>query len=145
MVRGILYETLSAMKGAGGTSGGVGIFLAGAAMVIAGGYLLLTRVSVTSGGWLFYGYNAFGLSLFPLLIGIGMLFYNNQSIGGWLLTSAGTLIILVGLVANLHIYFQPTSLFDTLVMLGLLAGGIGLVAGSLRDIQAADPDSTANK
>src|SRR6185369_7251179 len=102
---------------------------AGAAMVIAGGYLLLTRVSVMSGGWLFYGYNAFGLSLFPLLIGIGMLFYNSQSIGGWLLTSAGTLIILVGLVANLHIYFQPTSLFDTLVMLGLLAGGIGLVAG----------------
>ena len=29
------------MKGAGGTSGGVGTFLAGAAMVVAGGYLLL--------------------------------------------------------------------------------------------------------
>ena len=129
------------MKGAGGTSGGIGMFVAGAAMVLAGGYLLLTRVSVMSGGWLFYGYNAFGLSLFPLLVGIGVLFYDGRSIAGWILTSGGTLIIFVGIVANLHIYFQPTSLFDTLIMLGLLAGGIGLVARSLREIQVADSDS----
>jgi hypothetical protein len=129
------------MKGAGGTSGGLGMFFGGAALVVAGGYLLLTRVSVISGGWLFYGYNAFGLSLFPLLIGIGVLFYNGRSIPGWLLTSAGALIILVGVVANLHIYFQPTSLFDTLMMLGSLAAGIGLVARSLRAIQAPDSAS----
>ena len=42
-------------KGAGGTTGGLGTFLAGFAMVIAGGYLLLTRVSVAAGGWRFYG------------------------------------------------------------------------------------------
>lgn len=51
---------------------------------------------------------------------------------GWLLTGAGALIILVGIIANLGIYFRPTSLFDTLVILGLLAGGLGLVARSLR-------------
>ena len=129
------------MKGAGGTSGGLGMFFAGAAMVITGGYLLLTRVSVSTGGWHFYGYNAFGLSLFPLLIGIGLLFYDGRSIGGWLLTSAGALIILVGIVANLNIYFQSTSLFDTLMMLGLIAGGVGLVARSLRPMQAGDPES----
>ena len=33
------------------------------------------------------------------------------------------------------------SLFDTLMMLGLLAAGIGLVARSLRDVQAADSES----
>ena len=122
------------MKGAGGTSGGVGTFLAGAAMVVAGGYLLLTRVSVTSGGWRFYGYDAFGLSLLPLLIGIGALFYNGRSIAGWLLTGAGAGIILAGILSNLNIYFQTTSLFDTLVMLGLLAAGVGLVARSLREV-----------
>src|SRR5262245_12685611 len=120
------------MKGAGGTSGGLGLFLAGAAMVVSGGYLLLTRVNVVNGGWMFYGYNAFGLSLVPLLVGIGMLFYNGRSIAGWLLTGAGATIIVAGILANLHIYFQPTSLFDTLVILGLLAGGIGLVIRSLR-------------
>jgi uncharacterized protein len=124
------------MKGAGGTSGGLGMFFGGAALVVAGAYLLLTRVSVVSGGWHFYGYNAFGMSLFPLLIGIGMLFYNGRSIAGWLLTAGGALIILVGIVANLHIYLQPTSLFDTLMMLGALAGGIGLVARSLRTIES---------
>jgi len=122
------------MKGAGGTNGGVGLFFGGLAMVVAGGYLLLARVTVVSGGWRFYGYDAFGLSLVPLLVGIGMLFYNGRSIAGWLLTAAGALIIVVGIVANLHMYFQPSSLFDTLLMLALIAGGIGLVGRSLRDV-----------
>jgi multisubunit Na+/H+ antiporter MnhF subunit len=129
------------MTGAGGTTGGVGMFFGGFALVITGGYLLLTRVSVVSGGWHFYGYNAFGLSLVPLLIGIGVLFYNGRSIPGWLLTLAGALIIVVGIIANLQIYLQPTSLFDTLLMLGMLAAGIGLVARSLRPSPAPGPPS----
>lgn len=121
------------MTGAGGTPGGVGAFFGGAAMVVAGGYLLLTRVTVTSGGWYFYGVNAFGLSLVPLLIGVGLLFFNGRSLLGWLLTAAGSLIIVVGIISNLAIYFRPSSLFDTLVILILIAGGLGLVARSLRD------------
>ena len=120
------------MRGAGGTPGGLGTFLAGSAMVVAGGYLLLTRVTVTSGLWMFWGYNAFGLSLVPLLVGIGILFFDGRSLIGWALTAAGALIILVGIIANLQVYFRPTSLFDTLLILGLLAGGLGLVARSLR-------------
>lgn len=120
------------MRGAGGTSGGVGTFLAGLAMVVVGAYLLLTRVTVGSGLWLLWGYNAIGLSLLPLLVGIGWLFFDGRSVAGWLLTACGALIILAGIIANLHIYFAPTSLFDTIVILGLLAGGIGLIARSLR-------------
>ncbi len=120
------------MKGAGGTTGGLGIFFAGAAMLVAGLYLLLTHVIVTSGGWQFYGYSAFGLSLFPLIIGVGALFFNGRSVLGWGLTLAGALIIVVGIVANLGVYFRPTSLFDTLLMLVLVAGGIGLVARAVK-------------
>jgi hypothetical protein len=101
-------------------------------MLVVGGYLLLTRVTVGSGTWLLWGYNAFGMSLLPLLGGIGWLFYDGRSVGGWFLAAAGALIILAGILANLHIFFAPTSLFDTLVMLGLLAGGLGLIARSLR-------------
>ena len=119
-------------RGAGGTSGGVGEFLLGLGMSVAGAYLLTQRVTVTSGYWTLWGYNAFGLSLLPLLFGIGLLFFNGRSIAGWLLTFAGVVIIFVGIIANLGVYFQPTSLFNTIVMLVLLAGGIGLVARSLR-------------
>jgi hypothetical protein len=108
------------------------MFLAGSAMVVAGGYLLLTKVTVASGFWSFYGMNAFGLSMVPLLAGIGVLFYDGRSKLGWALTGAGSVIILAGIIANLQIYFRPTSLFDTLMILGLLAGGLGLVARSLR-------------
>ena len=120
------------MRGAGGTSGGIGVFFVGLGMVVAGAYLLLTRVTVGSGMWLLWGYNAFGLSLLPLLVGIGWLFFDGRSVGGWILTACGALIIVAGIIANLHVYFAPTSLFDTLVILGLLAGGIGVVARSLR-------------
>lgn len=119
-------------RGAGGTPGGLGFFFAGAAMIVGGGYLLLTRVTVASGGWSLWGYNAFGLSMLPLLVGIGLLFFNGRSLAGWGLTAAGAVIIVAGILANLHIYFRATSLFDTLVILGLLAGGIGFVARSLR-------------
>jgi hypothetical protein len=113
------------------------MFLAGAAMVVAGGYLFLTHVTVTSGGgWHWYGYNAFGLSLLPLLVGIGIIFYDGSSLLGWALTAAGALIIVVGILANLRVYFRPTSLFDTIMILGLNAGGIGLIVRSIRPLAA---------
>lgn len=120
------------LRGAGGTSGGVGEFLAGLAMAVAGGYLLTNQVSVTSSYWRPWGYNGFGLSLIPLVIGFGMLFFNGRSIIGWLLTLGGAVIIFVGILTNLDIYFRETSLFNTILMLVLLAGGVGLVARSLR-------------
>lgn len=119
-------------RGAGGTPGGIGEFLVGLAMAVAGAYLLTQHVTVTSGFWTLWGYNTFGLSLLPLIAGVGLLFYNGRSIAGWLLTFAGLVIIFTGVLMNLQIYFQPTSLFNTIIMLVLLAGGIGLVARSLR-------------
>jgi hypothetical protein len=120
------------LRNPGGTSGGLTEFLAGVAMVVAGGYLLTSRVMVTSGGWALWGYDAFGLSMVPLLVGIGILFFNGRSVLGWLLLFAGAVIILAGIIASLRIWFQPTSLFNTVLILGLLAGGIGLVARALR-------------
>jgi multisubunit Na+/H+ antiporter MnhF subunit len=120
------------IRGAGGTPGGIGQFIFGLGMVIAGGYLFLNRVTVMSGYWQLWGYNAFGLSLIPLLLGIGLLFFDGRSLIGWVLTFGGVIIIIVGIIANLQIYFSPTSLTDTLIMLGLLAAGLGLVARSLQ-------------
>lgn len=118
----------------GGTPGGIGHFLMGFAMACTGAYLLSHQVNVATGYWNFYGTNSFGVTLLPMMIGIGMLFFNGRSIFGWLLTVAGALFILGGILINLHIYFQPTSLFNVIVMLVLLFGGLGLVARSLRSL-----------
>jgi len=119
-------------RGAGGTPGGVGEFMLGVGMAIAGAYLLTNRVTVMSGYWSVWGYNAFGMSLVPFIFGVGILFFNGKSVIGWLLLFAGIVIILTGIIMNLQIYFQQTSLFSTIIMIVLLAGGVGLVARALR-------------
>ena len=115
----------------GGTSGGLGEFLIGCVMVCVGGYLLTNQVSVVSSYWNFWGTSSFGITLIPMLFGIGILFWNGRSAVGWFLTVAGALFILAGVIANMHIYFQQASLFNVLVMLVLLVGGLGLIARGL--------------
>lgn len=118
-------------RGAGGTPGGIVEFFLGLAMAVAGAYMLTNRVMVTSYFWTFGGYSMFGFSLVPLIIGVGILFFNGKSIVGWLLLGVGVVVIFTGILMNLNIYFQTTSLFGTIVMLVLLAGGIGLIFRAL--------------
>jgi hypothetical protein len=66
------------------------------------------------------------------LVGVAVLFYDGKLIVGWLLTGLGAALILANILMNMDIYFRQTSLFNTLVMLGLLFGGLGMVARSLR-------------
>jgi hypothetical protein len=116
----------------GGTPGGLGMFLFGLALSIAGGYLIMNQVQVASAYWTWWGTNTFGLTLIPLIIGVGLLFFNGKSIPGWLLAGGGAVIIFVGIIANLQIYFRQTSLYNLILLLVLFAGGLGLMARSLK-------------
>ena len=120
------------LRSPGGTPGGLGEFLIGLAMAVAGGYMLTTRVNVTTGFWHFWGYNAFGLTLVPFIFGVLLLFFNGRSVAGWLLLFVGLVLMLAGIILNLQVYFQHTSLFELIVMLVLLFGGLGLLARGLR-------------
>jgi hypothetical protein len=122
----------TSLRSPGGTPGGLGEFLIGLAMAVAGGYLLTTHVAVTSGSWTIGGYNAFGISLVPFIFGVAILFFNGRSVLGWLLLFGGVVIILTGIIMNLQIYFRSASLFELIIMLVLLFGGIGLLARSFR-------------
>ena len=119
------------MQNVGGTPGGMRTFLLGIIMVCIGGYLLMNQVTVHGGFWNFgflggYG-RSFGITLIPLLFGVAILFFDGRSFAGRFLTGAGALFIFAGVLANLDIHFRQTSLFNTLVMLILLVGGIGLI------------------
>jgi hypothetical protein len=120
--------------GPGGTPGGLGEALAGLAMIAAGVYLVFSHVTVHTSFWRFLGTpgQSFGLTLLPLLVGIGALFFNGSSRLGWVLLVGGVLLILAGILMNLDVYFQPTSLWATIFMFGLIGGGVGLFAKGLR-------------
>lgn len=125
-------NTRDRRPGAGGTPGGTAEFLLGLALAVAAVYMLTSKVTVSSGYWELWGHDAFGLSLIPFVLGVGFLFVNRASTIGWLLLGSGIIIIVSGILMNLHFYFQPTSLFNTLLMLGLLAAGIGLIVRGLQ-------------
>jgi hypothetical protein len=129
------------LHNAGGTPGGTRTFLLGLVMLIVGGYLLMDRVTVHGGFWRFGGLgghgSSFGITLIPLLFGIGILFVNGRSFAGRFLTGAGALVIFAGIIANLDIHFRRTSLFNTLVILVLVVGGIGLIVRSIYPMGAA--------
>ena len=115
----------------GGTDGGIIEFVIGLAMTLSGGYMLISRVVVASSFWNWGGYNSFGLSLIPLIFGIAFVFFSGRSIIGWILIFVSVIFLASGILMNLQIYFQPTSLFNTVIMLVLFAGGIGLIAQPL--------------
>lgn len=121
-------------KNVGGTPGGTSTFFLGLVMLVVGGYLLMNQVNVHGGYWTWAGGTTgktFGVTLIPLLFGIGILFANGRSFAGRLLTGGGALLILAGIIANLDIHFRQTTLFNTLLMLILIVGGTGLVVRSV--------------
>jgi hypothetical protein len=117
---------------------GTGSFLGGVIMLGVGSYLLLNQVVVTGSFWSFFGFNSFGLTMLPLLVGVGILFFNPRSVLGWLLSVVGAGIIVGSILMNMRIFFQPTSLFNTLVMLVLMAGGVGFIARGMKTAQAGE-------
>ncbi|MBZ0239046.1 MAG: hypothetical protein K8M05_42440 [Deltaproteobacteria bacterium] len=122
------------LRNAGGTQGGTGLFLVGLAMFSAGLYLLFQQIDVHGGYWRWGMGNesSFGLTLVPLLAGVGVLFWNGSSKVGWLLAGIGLVILVAGIISNMQIHWRRTSLFNALVMLVLVAGGLGMMARALR-------------
>jgi len=129
-------QDLPRIQRPGGTSGGTGKFLLGCVLLIGGGYLFLDNVTIHSTYGAMFGFggrSSFGLTLIPLMFGIGILFYNGKSLLGKALTAASLLAIFVGVIASLNAHYRSTSLYNTLIIFGLIAGGIGLILRSLKE------------
>lgn len=129
-----------ARRGAGGNQGGTGSFLLGVVMMIAGGYLLLQSIQIRPNFGL--GASLFnvagvpvtsGMVLVPFMFGVGMVFYNARNWIGWGLAGASLIALIAGVIASINFQFARMSVFDLIVILVLLVGGLGLFLRSLRD------------
>lgn len=103
----------------------------GLALMGAGIYLFLSRVLVTSSiSSMFYGHA--GLLLVPFGLGLALLFFSGRSIVGWLLTLGSVGAVMLSVLANLTLFFAPTGLIRTVLMIALIFIGMLMMARSLR-------------
>ena len=80
----------------------------------------------------------FGLLMIPFGIGIGLLVANTLKKLGWLLILASSAALGAGILQSLLINFRPTSLFNLLGMVALIASGSGLMLRSVRSYEKDD-------
>lgn len=118
------------IKGAGGTSGGIGMFILGLVLAGIGFYMFFSRVVVEFHAWRLWGFDGTGAILVLFVIGVAILFFNGRSLAGWIITSASLAGLLIYLVLNLNFHFLATNLIAVLIMLGLIGAGIGLITRS---------------
>jgi len=139
------------MKGAGGTSGGLGNFFIGLIMMCGGFYMLLNAINVTSSfgmGMRLYGFSAMGgqynitsgMVMIPFMFGVGLIFYNGKNILGWLLAIGSITGLIFGVISSIRFSFRTMTSFDLIVILVLAVGGLGLFLRSLKAIDAGLPD-----
>jgi hypothetical protein len=132
------------MRGAGGTSGGISRFLVGLVMMVGGGYLFLSSITVTN--QFHMGYRLFhwggvnvtsGMVLIPFVFGIGFLFYNAKNIIGWLLTLGSLVMLGFGVLSTIQFRLRGMSGFELITILALLIGGVGVFLSSLRNLESS--------
>lgn len=139
------------MKGAGGTSGGLGHFFIGLIMMCGGFYMLLNAITVTSNFGMsmrLYGFSAMGgnynitsgMMMIPFMFGVGLIFYNSRNIFGWVLSLGAITGLIFGVISSIRFSFKTMTSFDLIVILVLAMGGLGLFLRSLKALDEKLPD-----
>lgn len=72
-----------------------------------------------------------GLVTVPLIIGIIWQFYNPKSIIPKIIMTLGTVFIIATIIMSIRINFVTTSMFDYILMFGMMAAGSGLLIKTL--------------
>lgn len=139
------------MKGAGGTSGGLGQFFVGLIMMCSGFYMLLNAINVSSSfgmGMRLYRYAGMGgnynitsgMIMIPFMFGVGLIFYNSKNIFGWVLSIGSIAGLIFGVISSIRFSFRSMTSFDLIVILVLAVGGLGLFLRSLKTLDERYPE-----
>jgi len=141
-------RTHSAMRGSGGTDGGVGQFLMGFGLAALAVYLFFDSVQVMTGGsGMMSGMlrgrggggnggmgqtTSMGILFVPFFIGIFALFVNSRQKWAWGLTYLGIAILAIEIVSRIQFHVN-SKLTHLLMMLTLFAAGCALMFRSYRE------------
>ena len=144
-------------RGAGGTSGGTGMFAIGFILAALGTFLFLNSVDVVAGpqGWAsrmvnrmhghsggFWDTTSTGVVFLPFFLGIVILFYDKTQKLGWGLFYGGIIILVVEILSRMQFHMRM-SVTSLLILIATVGAGAGLMLRSFRDSEAADQASDA--
>jgi len=73
-----------------------------------------------------------GILFLGFILGVGMLFFSSKNPIAWLLTGGSVLLLIVGVIMNLHISLASMDAFSLLSIFVLIGGGAGLLLASLK-------------
>ena len=140
-----LHEDI--VRGAGGTPGGTWLFFFGLVLAAAGLWFFLSNVHVMTepfgvvSGFLGRGVGlggpamSTGVVFAPIFAGLVLLFYDARLKWGWALFYVGLAIIVIEILSRIRFQMgMPVS--NLLLMLGMIAAGIGMMLRSFRDLSA---------
>lgn len=121
------------------------VFLGGLAMLAAGLYWFMSKVTVTSSffsGGLHLGRFSVntGLIVVPFIASIIWLFVNPDSFLAKICVVLSVILIIAAVIMNTSIYLRPTSLYEYLLMLVFIFGGGAMVLKVLCDPKYKDKD-----
>lgn len=139
------------VRGAGGTPGGTWLFFFGLVLAAAGVWFFLSNVQVVTSpigmvsglfnrGVFGNGQPAMstGVVFAPIFIGLVMLFYDARLKWGWALFYVGLAIIVIEILSRIQ-FLMSVRTSNLLLMLGMIAAGIGMMLRSFRDVSALPP------
>ena len=133
------------VRGAGGTPGGTWLFFTGLVLAAAGLWFFLNNVHVVTQplGMLsgVFSRGAFGggmpamstgIVFVPIFIGLVLLFYDARMKWGWALFYVGLTLIVIEILSRIT-FMMEIKTSNLLLMLGMIAAGIGMMLRSFRD------------
>lgn len=134
-----LLETRDSMRSSSQNEGNrLLTFFIGLLMLGGGLFMILQNISVTSswgyGGHIFSigGFHlSNGMIMFPIIVGIGMLFLMERKIFGWIVLAIGIVIVLLSVLLTTHLTWLPTRAYVFIIMFGMTAAGGALVLKEL--------------
>jgi hypothetical protein len=142
-----LHEELA--RGAGGTPGGTWLFFVGLVLAAAGVWFFLSNVHVVTSpiGMVSGLFNrgvfgdgqpamSTGIVFAPIFVGLVLLFYDARLKWGWALFYVGLAIIVIEILSRIQ-FLMNMRTSNLLLMLGMVAAGIGMMLRSFRDMSSA--------